>query len=147
MPPTPIAPCWPTTQRLQAAWAVIKGDVVSNESSLHNFGVNSPPSPYAGDESSCHPATRLGAWNFDPPRRQSCRPAWWWGECSAWHLPQDLAAEQSALSGMLLSKDAIADVLERLRRRCEPKLRTIGRTYGHFRLTQTDTVDDIRSFV
>lgn len=29
--------------------------------------------------------------------------------------PQDLAAEQSALGGMLLSKDAIADVLERLR--------------------------------
>ena len=53
MPPTPIAPCWPTTQRLQAAWAVIKGDVVSNESSVHNSGVNSPASPYAGDESSC----------------------------------------------------------------------------------------------
>src|ERR1700749_1729182 len=31
--------------------------------------------------------------------------------------PQDLAAEQSVLGGMLLSKDAIADVLERLRRR------------------------------
>ncbi len=29
--------------------------------------------------------------------------------------PQDLAAEQSVLGGMLLSKDAIADVLERLR--------------------------------
>ncbi len=29
--------------------------------------------------------------------------------------PQDMAAEQSALGGMLLSKDAIADVLERLR--------------------------------
>src|ERR1700727_530817 len=29
--------------------------------------------------------------------------------------PQDLAAEQSALGGMLLSKDAIADVLARLR--------------------------------
>ena len=29
--------------------------------------------------------------------------------------PQDLAAEQSALGGMLLSKDAIADVLQRLR--------------------------------
>src|SRR3984957_13645984 len=29
--------------------------------------------------------------------------------------PQDLAAEQSRLGGMLLSKDAIADVLERLR--------------------------------
>src|ERR1700758_3323538 len=28
--------------------------------------------------------------------------------------PQDLAAEQSVLGGMLLSKDAIADVLERL---------------------------------
>ena len=59
--------------------------------------------------------------------------------------PQDLAAEQSVLGGMLMSKDAIADVLERLRPRCESKLRTIGRTYGHFRLTQTDTVDDIRS--
>ncbi|GBE63941.1 replicative DNA helicase [Mycobacterium sp. MFM001] len=31
------------------------------------------------------------------------------------HPPQDLAAEQSVLGGMLLSKDAIADVLERLR--------------------------------
>lgn len=30
--------------------------------------------------------------------------------------PQDLAAEQAVLGGMLLSKDAIADVLERLRR-------------------------------
>jgi replicative DNA helicase len=30
-------------------------------------------------------------------------------------LPQDVAAEQSVLGGMLLSKDAIADVLERLR--------------------------------
>src|ERR1700743_993203 len=30
--------------------------------------------------------------------------------------PQDLAAEQSVLGGMLLSKDAIADVLEKLRR-------------------------------
>jgi hypothetical protein len=49
--------------------------------------------------------------------------------------------------GMLLSKDAIADVLERLRPRCESKLRTIGRTYGHFRLTRRDTVDDIRSYV
>ncbi len=29
--------------------------------------------------------------------------------------PQDLAAEQAVLGGMLLSKDAIADVLERLR--------------------------------
>src|ERR1700731_4276447 len=29
--------------------------------------------------------------------------------------PQDLAAEQSVLGGMLMSKDAIADVLERLR--------------------------------
>ena len=29
--------------------------------------------------------------------------------------PQDLAAEQSVLGGMLLSKDAIADVLEKLR--------------------------------
>ena len=29
--------------------------------------------------------------------------------------PQDLAAEQSVLGGMLLSKDAIADVLDRLR--------------------------------
>ena len=29
--------------------------------------------------------------------------------------PQDMAAEQSVLGGMLLSKDAIADVLERLR--------------------------------
>ncbi|MDQ1245900.1 MAG: replicative helicase, partial [Actinomycetota bacterium] len=29
--------------------------------------------------------------------------------------PQDLAAEQSVLGGMLLSKDAVADVLERLR--------------------------------
>src|ERR1700752_5198326 len=29
--------------------------------------------------------------------------------------PQDQAAEQSVLGGMLLSKDAIADVLERLR--------------------------------
>src|SRR6201996_5048412 len=29
--------------------------------------------------------------------------------------PQDLAAEQSVLGGMLLSKDAIADVLERVR--------------------------------
>ena len=29
--------------------------------------------------------------------------------------PQDAAAEQSVLGGMLLSKDAIADVLERLR--------------------------------
>ena len=29
--------------------------------------------------------------------------------------PQDLDAEQSVLGGMLLSKDAIADVLERLR--------------------------------
>src|SRR3982074_2373041 len=29
--------------------------------------------------------------------------------------PQDLVAEQSVLGGMLLSKDAIADVLERLR--------------------------------
>ncbi len=29
--------------------------------------------------------------------------------------PQDLAAEQSVLGGMLLSKDAIADVIERLR--------------------------------
>ena len=29
--------------------------------------------------------------------------------------PQDVAAEQSVLGGMLLSKDAIADVLERLR--------------------------------
>ncbi len=53
------------------------------------------------------------------------------GACLAWHLPQDLAAEQSVLSGLLLSKDAIADVLERLRPRREPKLRTIGRTYGH----------------
>jgi hypothetical protein len=52
----------------------------------------------------------------------SCRPAWWWGACSARHLPQDLAAEQLVLGGMLLSKDAIADVLERLRPRCEPKL-------------------------
>ena len=39
--------------------------------------------------------------------------------CSARHLPQDLAAEQLVLAGMLLSKDAIADVLERLRPRCE----------------------------
>ena len=31
--------------------------------------------------------------------------------------PQDLAAEQSVLGGMLLSKDAIADVVEVLRRR------------------------------
>lgn len=31
------------------------------------------------------------------------------------HPPQDLAAEQSVLGGMLLSKDAVADVLERLR--------------------------------
>ncbi|WP_459975102.1 DnaB-like helicase N-terminal domain-containing protein, partial [Mycobacterium sp. MUNTM1] len=31
--------------------------------------------------------------------------------------PQDLDAEQSVLGGMLLSKDAIADVLERLRPR------------------------------
>ncbi|WP_308217513.1 DnaB-like helicase N-terminal domain-containing protein, partial [Mycobacteroides abscessus] len=29
--------------------------------------------------------------------------------------PQDVAAEQSVLGGMLLSKDAIADVLEKLR--------------------------------
>ena len=29
--------------------------------------------------------------------------------------PQDMAAEQAVLGGMLLSKDAIADVLERLR--------------------------------
>ena len=29
--------------------------------------------------------------------------------------PQDLAAEQSVLGGMMLSKDAIADVLEKLR--------------------------------
>ena len=29
--------------------------------------------------------------------------------------PQDLAAEQSVLGGMMLSKDAIADVVERLR--------------------------------
>ncbi|PZS34974.1 MAG: replicative DNA helicase, partial [Pseudonocardiales bacterium] len=29
--------------------------------------------------------------------------------------PQDLAAEQSVLGGMLLSKDAIADVVEVLR--------------------------------
>ena len=29
--------------------------------------------------------------------------------------PNDVAAEQSVLGGMLLSKDAIADVLERLR--------------------------------
>ena len=29
--------------------------------------------------------------------------------------PQDLAAEQSVLGGMLLSKDAIADVIESLR--------------------------------
>ncbi len=29
--------------------------------------------------------------------------------------PQDAAAEQAVLGGMLLSKDAIADVLERLR--------------------------------
>ena len=29
--------------------------------------------------------------------------------------PQDMAAEQSVLGGMLLSKDAIADVLERLK--------------------------------
>ena len=29
--------------------------------------------------------------------------------------PQDIAAEQSVLGGMLLSQDAIADVLERLR--------------------------------
>lgn len=29
--------------------------------------------------------------------------------------PQDLTAEQSVLGGMLLSKDAVADVLERLR--------------------------------
>ena len=31
--------------------------------------------------------------------------------------PQDMAAEQSVLGGMLLSKDAIADVLEKLRAR------------------------------
>jgi hypothetical protein len=48
---------------------------------------------------------------------------------------------------MLLSKDAIADVLERLLPRCESKLRTIGRTYGHFRLAHRETVDDIRSYV
>ncbi|MCF8608459.1 replicative DNA helicase, partial [Gordonia sp. HY442] len=29
--------------------------------------------------------------------------------------PQDLQAEQSVLGGMLLSKDAVADVLERVR--------------------------------
>ncbi|KGM15773.1 hypothetical protein N867_05790, partial [Actinotalea fermentans ATCC 43279 = JCM 9966 = DSM 3133] len=29
--------------------------------------------------------------------------------------PQDIAAEQSVLGGMLLSKDAIADVVEQLR--------------------------------
>ena len=29
--------------------------------------------------------------------------------------PQDLAAEQSVLGGMLMSKDAIADVIEALR--------------------------------
>ena len=37
------------------------------------------------------------------PRRRRIRP----------QPPQDLAAEQSVLGGMLLSKDAIADVLER----------------------------------
>jgi hypothetical protein len=71
----------------------------------------------------------------------------WWGPCSAWHLPQDLAAEPSVLRGMLLSKDAIAAVLERLRPSCESKLRTIGRTYGHFRSTRRDTADDFRSHV
>jgi replicative DNA helicase len=37
--------------------------------------------------------------------------------------PQDLAAEQSVLGGMLLSKDAIADVLERLRPGAPERLR------------------------
>ena len=38
----------------------------------------------------------------DPPRQFDRQP------------PQDLAAEQSVLGGMLLSKDAIADVVEEL---------------------------------
>lgn len=45
------------------------------------------------------------------PRVDTAPPA----EDFARQPPQDLAAEQSVLGGMLLSKDAIADVLERLR--------------------------------
>lgn len=37
------------------------------------------------------------------------------GDSDRRHPPQDLAAEQSVLGGMLLSKDAAADVIERLR--------------------------------
>lgn len=45
------------------------------------------------------------------PGAESASP----GEDFGRQPPQDLAAEQSVLGGMLLSKDAIADVLERLR--------------------------------
>ncbi|OOK71065.1 replicative DNA helicase [Mycobacterium kansasii] len=46
------------------------------------------------------------------PPRHGCPPP---TEDFGRQPPQDLAAEQSVLGGMLLSKDAIADVLERLR--------------------------------
>ncbi len=46
-----------------------------------------------------------------PGRTESSPPAEDFGR----QPPQDLAAEQSVLGGMLLSKDAIADVLEKLR--------------------------------
>jgi hypothetical protein len=88
--------------------------------------VNNPPGLYAGDESSCFIqqrgwahgiSIRLGVSRVDRHRGGvrlrlgTCRRIW---------------PEQSVLGGMLVSKDAIADVLERLRPRCEPKLRTIA---------------------
>lgn len=51
-----------------------------------------------------------------PARTQHRRPAEPYTDLDdARQPPQDLAAEQSVLGGMMLSKDAIADVLERLR--------------------------------
>ncbi len=47
-----------------------------------------------------------------PSRHASDRPKDWQGERTP---PHDLLAEQSALGGMLLSKDAVADVIETVR--------------------------------
>ena len=51
--------------------------------------------------------------------------------------PQDLAAEQSVLGGMLLSKDAIADVVER-----HETLRTVFPAVGGDPIQQVLTVDE-----
>src|SRR5687767_6124111 len=49
------------------------------------------------------------------PPRQPGPPAGGYGEGFDRTPPQDVAAEQSVLGGMLLSKDAIADVVEILK--------------------------------